>query len=72
MLANNYNINPYMWEGMATGTYARSTYIPDYVYAALSANGTVNNNGGFNFVVVPSSDDNYDAEPLVLGPYTMD
>jgi len=61
-----------MWEGMATGTYPRSVYLPDFVYATLKTNGTVNANGRFNFVVVPSFDDNYDLEPLELGAFSMD
>jgi hypothetical protein len=31
----NFNINPNMWAGMATGVYGRSTYLPDYMYAFL-------------------------------------
>jgi hypothetical protein len=49
-----------MWEGMATGTYSRSLYLPDYIYANLKANASVNSNGIFNFVVIASFDDVYD------------
>jgi hypothetical protein len=31
----NFNINPNMWAGMATGVYGRSTYLPDYMYTFL-------------------------------------
>jgi hypothetical protein len=63
-LSMNYNINPYMWAGMATGTWSRSTYLPDYIYASLKVNASLNVEGKFNFVVVPSYDDVYDLEPL--------
>ena len=35
----NHQINPNMWEGMATGTYSRSFYIPKDLYDTLKAEG---------------------------------
>jgi hypothetical protein len=68
----NFNINPYMWAGMATGTYSRSIFLPDYIYAFLNANASVDVNGGFQFAVVPSYDAIYDLMPNEMQTFTLD
>lgn len=53
-LSMDYKINPNMWEGQVKGFYSRATYVPDFIYANMQANGVLVN-GVYDIVTIFTS-----------------
>jgi len=65
-LANNINVNPNMWPGMLTGTYARAIYIPNVVLSTLQTSAS-SNAAGFNFFIVLTQRTDWPMPGTVMG-----